>query len=405
MTTSGAPDPAGGAAVADRPPLWLIYSITVTGILLNTVVNAGVPDVLAAFGRPAADAGLFVAAGALPGVVVAPAVGVLADRFGRKAVLVPCLVVYGIAGGLAGLAGDFWLLLGLRTVQGIGAAGLINLAVVIIGDHWEGQERVKAIGRNAAVLTVSLAVFPGLGGLLVELGGWRLPFALFPLSLVTAVLIQRRLVDVDLGPGTPLSEQLRAAGGILKRLPVVGAMVSGFVIFVLIFGLVLATLPVHLAEDFGFSAGMRGLVLAAPALTSTLVAFNLGRLRAAYGARLLVLGASLLFAVAFVAMGLAPTALLLVLATFLYGAAEGASIPTLQDIVASSAPPASRGAVVATFVGVVRAGQAVGPLLAGGLIATQGTGATFVAGGLLALGLFVGQVVALQRTGLRHVPR
>lgn len=405
MTTSGAPDPAGGAAVADRPPLWLVYSITVTGILLNTVVNAGVPDVLAAFDRPAADAGLFVAAGALPGVVVAPAVGVLADRFGRKAVLVPCLVVYGIAGGLAGLAGDFWVLLGLRTVQGVGAAGLINLAVVIIGDHWEGQERVKAIGRNAAVLTVSLAVFPGLGGLLVELGGWRLPFALFPLALVTAVLIHRRLVDVDLGPGIPLAAQLRAAGGILKRLPVVGAMVSGFVIFVLIFGLFLATLPVHLAEDFGFSAGMRGLVLAAPALTSTLVAFNLGRLRTAYGARLLVLGASLLFAVAFVAMGLAPTALLLVLAAFLYGAGEGAAIPTLQDIVASSAPPASRGAVVATFVGVVRAGQAVGPLLAGGLIATMGTGATFVAGGLLALALFVVQVVALQRTGLRYVPR
>lgn len=399
MTTSGAPDPAGPAPdpPVARPPLWLVYSVTVTGILLNTVVNAGVPDVLAAFDRPNRDAGIFVAAGALPGVVVAPLVGVLADRFGRRRVLVPCLVVYGVAGGLAGLAPGFWTLVALRTVQGVGAAGLINLAVVVIGDHWDGAERVTAIGRNAAVLTVSLAVFPGLGGLLVELGGWRLPFALFPLALVTAVAIHRRLQDVDLGPVSPLRAQLGAAVGVIRTPVVVAAMVSGFVIFVLIFGLFLTVLPVHLADEFGLSAGPRGLVLAVPALTSTLVAFNLGRLRARFGGRALVLGASGLFLVAFVAMGLAPTPALLIAATLLYGAGEGAAIPTLQDVVASAAPPASRGAVVATFVGVVRSGQATGPLLAAGLIASVGTGPAFVVGGLAAGGLLVGQLALGRR--------
>jgi MFS family permease len=244
---------------------------------------------------------------------------------------------------------------------------------------------------------VSLAVFPGLGGLLVELGGWRLPFALFPLALVTAVAIHRRLVDVDLGPVSPLRAQLGAAVGVIRRPVVVGAMVSGFVIFVLIFGLFLTVLPVHLAEEFGLSAGPRGLVLAVPALTSTLVAFNLGRLRARFGGRVLVLGASGLFLVAFVAMGLAPTPALLIAATLLYGAGEGAAIPTLQDVVASAAPPASRGAVVATFVGVVRSGQATGPLLAAGLIAGLGTGPAFVVGGLAAGGLLVGQLALARR--------
>ena len=59
-------------------------------------------------------------------------------------------------------------------------------------------------------VTVSLAVFPGVGGLLVELGGWRLPFALFPLALVTAVLISRRLGEVDLGPPVPWRRQVAA---------------------------------------------------------------------------------------------------------------------------------------------------------------------------------------------------
>jgi MFS family permease len=279
----------------------------------------------------------------------------------------------------------------------MGAAGLINLAVVIIGDHWEGSDRVRAIGRNAAVLTVSLAILPGLGGLLVELGGWRLPFALFPLSLITAVRIHRHLGEIPLGPPIALREQVGAAVTIVRRPLVTGAIASGFVIFVLIFGLFLTVLPVHLDEEFGFSAGPRGLVLAAPALTSTIAAVNLGRLRARFGARRLVLGASLLFAASFAAMGFAPTAAGLVVAALVYGFGEGAAIPTLQDLIASSAPASSRGAVMAAFVGIVRAGQATGPLVAGALIGAVGTGATFVLGGGLALTLFVAQAVGATR--------
>ena len=120
------------------PPLLLIYSVTVTGILNNTLIGPAIPDILAAFDQPTSRAGLLVASGALPGIVVAPLIGVLADRFGRRRVLVPCLVVFGVGGGLAALAPSFALLLLLRLIQGAGGAGLINLAVVIIGDHWTG---------------------------------------------------------------------------------------------------------------------------------------------------------------------------------------------------------------------------------------------------------------------------
>jgi MFS family permease len=148
-------------------------------------------------------------------------------------------------------------------------------------------------------------------------------------------------------------------------------------------------------------------VLAAPAITSTLAAMNLGRLRARFGGRRLVLGASLLFAVSFAAMGFAPTVGGLVVGALVYGLGEGAAIPTLQDLIAASAPASSRGAVMATFVGVVRAGQATGPLVAGVLIGAVGTGATFALGGVLALALFVVQAVGIQasthhRYGVEH---
>jgi hypothetical protein len=72
---------------------------------------------------------------------MAPVVGVLADRYGRRAVLVPCLVGIGTFGLISALAPTFELLLLAWLLQDIGAAGLINLAVVLIGDHWTGIER------------------------------------------------------------------------------------------------------------------------------------------------------------------------------------------------------------------------------------------------------------------------
>src|SRR3546814_443114 len=155
----------------------LIFTITVTGILSNTLVVPAIPDILDAFDLPDSQAGVFVAAGTLPGIVMAPVIGILADRHGRRAVLVPCLASFGLFGLLSALSPSFQVLLVLRLLQGVGGAGLINLAVVIIGDHWSGIDRARLVGQNAAVLTLSLATFPPLGGLLTELGGWRLSFA------------------------------------------------------------------------------------------------------------------------------------------------------------------------------------------------------------------------------------
>ena len=112
---------------------------------------------------------------------------------------------------LSALAPTFPSLLALRLCQGIGSAGLINLAVVLIGDHWTGNERARIVGQNAAILTISLAIFPPVGGLLTELGGWRLSFAPYALGLATAVLIYHRLDANRPVAGVTLRAQLRGA--------------------------------------------------------------------------------------------------------------------------------------------------------------------------------------------------
>lgn len=376
----------GGA----RPTRLLIFSITVTGILGNTLITPAIPEIIGHFGVGPWGAGLVIAGASFPGIVVAPLIGLLADRYGRRTVLVPCLVIFGVSGGLAALAPSFWLLVAARLAQGVGTAGLINLAVVIIGDHWSGVDRARMIGQNSAVLTLSIAVLPPLGGVLTDIGTWRASFIPYWVALVTAFVVHRRLPPTE-RRDVRIADQAREALTVLRLPHVAGAVATGFVLFILIFGLFLTVMPIYADERFGLGASMRGLLLGLPAVGATAAALSLGRLSARFGSRRLVLGASGMFVVAFSVIAMAPTIWVALPAIVLYGVGEGITIPGLQDLVAGAAPTSSRGSVVAAWVGAARAGQTVGPVLAGVGISQLGASETFWAGAAVAAGLLAAQ--------------
>lgn len=364
-----------------RPPILLVFAVTVTGIMSNSLISPALPDILDEFGRSDAAAGILVASGSLPGVVVAPAIGVAADRFGRKRVLVPCLLGFGVFGTLAALAPSFEVLLIARLLMGFGSAGLINLSVVMIGDHWAGTERTRMIGRNSAVLTSGLAAMPLLSGLLTDLAGWRVALSLYALSLVTACATLVVLDDHRPAQPGDVMTQLRDSVALIRTPVMRTTLIAGATTFALVFGVFLATLPVHLEDDFDLSARWIGLVIAVPAITSTLVSMNLATLRRIVGLRGLLAGGAALLSVAFLTLGLSPVLVLVVIAAAAYGLGEGAIIPSLQDVTASVAPDHLRGGVMAAWVGAARLGQTTGPLVATALVAATDTGTAMAIGG------------------------
>lgn len=370
-----------------RAILALILSVTFVGISGNTLLAPAIPDILDEFGVGDGGAGVLIAATSLPGVVMAPIVGVLADRLGRRRVLVPCLATFGLFGIGAALAPTFPLLVAARFGMGIGAAGLINLSVVLIGDHWEGADRTRLIGRNAAFLTVCLAVLPPLGGLLTDLGSWRLALAPYGIGLLVALAALRVLDPARPDLTASLREQLGGIGEAVRRPELLAVFAGGVVVFVLVFGVFLSTLPIHLEDEFGYGATVRGIFLAIPAIPSTLVAFNLGRIRSALETRVVLVGSAALFAVGFALIGASATAGLVIVGCALYGIGEGALIPTLQESSVVLAPPEHRGAVVAVFVAAARLGQTVGPLGAAALFDATSTYTALYTGVLIATGL------------------
>lgn len=385
-----------------RPPFALIATITVTGIMGNALIAPAGPDVVRDFGISKGAVGLLLAATTAPGIVMAPVIGLLADRYGRREVLVPCLALFGVAGGAAAFAQTYPQLLALRLLQGVGSAALVNLAVVLIADHWDGPERARVIGRNSAVLTASIAVLPPLGGILADAGGWRLTFAPYWVAVVVAALgwvMLPRGVRYD----TSFADQLRETGPYLRSAVVIGAFVLGFWFFFLIFGEFLTVLPLHLEGAFGVGSTGRGFVLALPAVPSTISALNVGRLRGRFGASALIGAGFGFLVIGFAAIAAAGSLPVLAAGALVYGFGEGLVIPTLQDTVAGSAPTRARGSVVAVFVGVARAGQTAGPVGAGALSDAIGTQGALAGGAGLAAALAIGQRLVLRgRSGRRR---
>lgn len=367
-----------------RSLLVFIYTVTLTGILSTTVLTPAIPDILAEFGRPSGDAGYLVAVGTVAGIIVAPIAGFAADRFGRRIVLTVCLGVFGLFGGLSAIAPTFGFLLVVRLIQGAGSAGLVNLAVVLIGDHWSGGQRTLLIGRNSAILTLGLALIPPLSGAITDLAGWRAAFALYTVALGTAVAAWMILDDRRQGRPSAVREQVSESLAVLRR-PVIRVSIAiGGLVFVAIFGLFLTVLPVHLDEVFGMGAGQRGLVIATPAVMATLASFNLGRMRRLLSARVMVAIAATALGTALIMIGTTTTLLVVVVAALVYGTAEGILVPLLQDLVLEDSPGEVRAVAMAVWVGFARLGQTVGPLLAGMMLGVAASGATFVWGAAVA---------------------
>jgi ACDE family multidrug resistance protein len=371
----------------------LIFAITLTSIMGNSLMSPAIPDILDTFGRSKSSTGVLVAALPLPGIVIAPMIGILADRWGRRNLLVPCLVLFGAGGMFTATAPTFEVLVASRFVMGFGAAGLINLGVVLLSDTFSGDDRTVWIGRNSGVLTVALAVFPVIAGLLTSTVGWRWALAPYGIALITAVATWFLLDPTHEPTQATVREQLGGVGLALRSPRIITVVLGGGISFGVIFGVFLAAYPNHLDTEFGLGAGRRGLMIGLPAITSSIAAFNLGRTRLRFGRVTVLAACSVVWIVSFLVIGLAGAIWVLVIGTLLYGFGEGAMIPTLQESALHEAPDEHRAAVMATWTGCARLGQTLGPLSSALVLSRWGSSWSLLGGAiggavLLAMFLF-----------------
>ncbi|WP_309096182.1 MFS transporter [Streptomyces sp.] len=127
--------------------------------------------------------------------------GSTADRIGRKRVFMTGLVVFTLGSVLCSLAPNLQALVAFRMVQAVGGSMLNPVAMSIITNTFtDPRERARAIGAWGAVVGISMAAGPLVGGLLVESVGWRSIFWInLPVGLA-ALLLTLRFVPESRAP-------------------------------------------------------------------------------------------------------------------------------------------------------------------------------------------------------------
>ena len=364
--------------------LQIVFGVTLMAVLGVSSITPAFPRIVEELGISPQAVGYLITAFTLPGVLLTAFLGILADQFGRKRVLVPALLIFAIAGTACAFARDFRLLLLLRFLQGAGAAGLGAINVTIIGDLYTGQERVAAMGCNSSVLSVGTASYPAIGGALATLG-WFYPFLLPLAAIPVAVAVLFSLENPEPSRSQDFRQYLADAWKVMANRRVAALFALGTLTFIIYYGSYLAYFPLLITDTFGVSLFVVGLIVSAASVATALASSQSGRLAGMFSARALIGISCLLYAVPLLAIPMVSRVWLYLIPVSIFGVAQGINMPSLMTLLAEQAPMDQRGAVMSVNGMVLRLGQTLGPLVMGVMLSVAGMGAVFIAGAVCAV--------------------
>ncbi|KAB7514518.1 MFS transporter [Halosegnis rubeus] len=383
--------------VRQSPAVLVIFASTLIAVMGVSLISPALPAVQDALNITESQASLLLSAFTLPGVVLTIPLGMLADRIGRKPILVPSLVLFGLCGsgivfvesaipislGPVVLAEAFPVILALRAVQGAASSAIAMVTVTLIGDSFDGDTRRKLIGTNAAILAFGAAAYPLLGGALATIA-WTVPFLCFGLGLVVAVpglfvLSEPERKQVEDGEG------LRAfltGPTSLRPYAVLYAAILG--IFVILYGAQLTAVPFLLDNTYRLSSLEIGLLLGIPAVAMGTTATQTDRILARVTSfQSIALG----FVVYGVGMGIVATTQSVAVSGFgllLFGFGQGFAEPITDTALNELAPDEFRGSIMSVRTSVLRLGTTIGPPVCTVAALRVGYRHTLLAGGVLA---------------------
>lgn len=154
----------------------------------TSLVSPILDSLIEPLGTSAANIGLLVSVFTAPPIVLIPIAGMLADRYGRRPVIIFGLLCFGAGGSAIALTANFRIVLVLRLVQGVGFAALGPIIITSIGDIYSGPTEAAGQGVRFAGSGLVQALFPLAAALLVGLA-WQYPFLLHLIAFPIAIAV------------------------------------------------------------------------------------------------------------------------------------------------------------------------------------------------------------------------
>ena len=357
------------------------------------VVAPAIPQFALEFGVSNFAASAIVSAFALMRLVSAPLAGWAVARMGERRTYTIGILIVAVSTGAAALAANYPQFVLLRGAGGIGSTLFTVAATALLAKVSPVESRGRVASLNAAGFLLGGLFGPVLGGV-VAVFGLRAPFVFYFFTLLVAaaiVAIALRGSQAAGAPGTPGAKGAQGGPDIsadadtdlsLKHAMLVPQfrtlLFSVFSFGWASYGVRVSLIPVLVAVTFGGDATMAAWILAAYAAGNAVFIFPAGRWTDTIGRKpMLVVGLSIL-AVAYAAMGIAPSMWVLGAIMLVAGAGSALANPGQQAVLADVLAKRRGGGPVAAYSMASDLGGVLGPALAGLVVDLAGFSWAFV---------------------------
>ncbi|MDK2842097.1 MAG: transporter, family, multidrug resistance protein [Anaerophaga sp.] len=372
----------------DRKNITVIFLITLTSVMGVASITPALPQIVERFNITPTQVALLITVFTFPGIFLAPFAGLLADKWGRKKILLPSLLLFGASGIACFFTRDWEVLLVLRFFQGVGAAPLSSLNLTLIGDLFSGERRAAVMGYNASVLSIGTALYPGIGGVLA-MAGWQYPFLLPLLAIPTAIMLLLFLKNPEPTKKVSFTDYIKEVWSYINKKTVWGLFLVNILMFVILYGSYLTYFPQLLKERFQAEAWQIGLTMSAFSIVTATVSSQLGRMhRHMKPLQIFKLG-FVLYGVSMLGLAFVSQAWQLVLPIICFGIAHGIMVPSVPNVLVTFAPNNVRAGFMSINGMILRTGQTLGPVTIGFFYMLGGTSFAFIGGAIVAVCMFV----------------
>ncbi|WP_240544495.1 multidrug efflux MFS transporter [Exiguobacterium algae] len=322
----------------------------------------------------------------LVAAIVSPLWGRLADRKGRKLMLIRASLGMSIVMVLISFVENVYQLVGLRLLMGA-VSGFISAGITLVASQTPKEKSGWALGTLSTGGITGGLLGPLIGGLLADWIGLRSVFlftgsALFLTFIITLIFIKEDFVPVK-------REELASMRTIFTSLKhpqlIIGLFATTFLIQFSTQSIgPLLTLYVRELNPYASSlAFMAGIVASAPGLAALLSAQRLGRLSDRYGAERILFWALLIYSAFLIPQAFVTSTTQLVFLRFGIGFATAALMPSVQSLLRQNTPSTATGRIFSYNQSAQFMGNLLGPLFGSQIVAHFGFSSLFIVTGLI----------------------
>jgi len=351
--------------------LLALSSIPLVMTLGNSTLIPVIPIIQRQLTLSPLQASLIITVYSIVAVPLIPIAGFLSDRIGRKAVIIPSLILAGLGGMTAGFAAvlltkPYNLILAARMLQGVGAAGAFPLVLPLTRDLFLDENEVShALGLVETANTFGKVLSPMLGAYLAGIS-WLTPFFAIP------VLVAVSLSAIILFVGKPAKEQDSLDTGLsLKQLKVifqkegrwlVAVYLTGCIIMLLLFGIQFYIAEVLEGRSINSNVS-RGLILAIPLAGLCLASYLTGKFLGDDKSQMkwTALSGMAILSITCAVMAYCQNLTLLITILTLGFCGIGTALPSLDALITENIAKEHNGTVTSIFNSMRFIGVAAGP--------------------------------------------